>query len=60
MNDVLYDYDDVVICTYDVSRFPEALIADVARAHPAVMVDGALRTSGLYRGQAPRVGRGLH
>ena len=48
VNDVLDDYDDVVICTYDVSRFPETLIANVARAHPAVIVDGSLRANGHY------------
>jgi DNA-binding NarL/FixJ family response regulator len=44
VSDMLEDYDDVVICTYDVSRFPEVLIAGIARAHPAVIVDGSLQT----------------
>jgi hypothetical protein len=48
VNPLLDDYDDIVVCTYDVSRFPEALIAGVARAHPAVIVDGSLRANSLY------------
>ena len=60
LNPLLDDYDDVVICTYDVSRFPENVIAGVARAHPAVSVDGALRAGGLYRGQTLRAGGGPH
>jgi DNA-binding NarL/FixJ family response regulator len=43
LNDVLDDYDDVVICAYDLARFPADLITDVARAHPAAVIDGSLR-----------------
>jgi DNA-binding NarL/FixJ family response regulator len=43
LNDVLEDYDDVVICAYDLTKFPAALITDVMRGHPAVVIDGSLQ-----------------
>jgi DNA-binding NarL/FixJ family response regulator len=48
LNDVLEDYDDIVICAYDVPRFPAAIITDVMRRHPAVIIDGSLQHNSLY------------
>jgi DNA-binding NarL/FixJ family response regulator len=52
LNDVLDDYDDVVICAYDVARFPADVITDVARAHPAAVIDGSLRRNVDYTAPA--------
>lgn len=40
LNEVLPQFNDVVACVYDVSRFPTQVIDDVMRSHPAVIVDG--------------------
>jgi len=42
LNYVLPDFDAVVVCTYDVTKFSASLIADALRAHPHVIVDGIL------------------
>ena len=43
VNDVLSRYDDPAVCTYDRSRFGAGTAMDVLRAHPAVILDGALQ-----------------
>jgi len=48
LNDVLAEHADVVICAYDLMKFPGHLILDVFRAHPAVIVGGALRENPFY------------
>ncbi|HKS24500.1 MAG TPA: MEDS domain-containing protein [Thermoanaerobaculia bacterium] len=48
LNDVLAEHGDVVICAYDLMKFPGHLILDVLRAHPAVIVGGALRENPFY------------
>jgi DNA-binding NarL/FixJ family response regulator len=41
---VLDDYDDVVVCAYDVTKFPDAILSGVTNAHTAVVIDGSLQT----------------
>ena len=48
LNDVLAACTDVVICAYDLKKFPGHLILDVLRDHPAVVVAGTLRDNPLY------------
>lgn len=48
LNDALADRADVVICAYDLTKFPGHLILDVLRGHPAVIVAGALRENPFY------------
>jgi hypothetical protein len=48
LNDVLAEHADVVICAYDLMKFPAHLILDVLRAHPAAIVGGALRENPFY------------
>jgi DNA-binding NarL/FixJ family response regulator len=48
LNEVLGDRADVLICAYDLQRFPGHLILDVLRGHPIVIVAGALRENPFY------------
>jgi DNA-binding NarL/FixJ family response regulator len=48
LNDALADYADVVICAYDLTKFPGQVILDVLRGHPLVVVAGALRENPFY------------
>jgi len=47
---VLSQYDDVVACVYDLTRFSSTTIDDVMRSHPCVVIDGAMRENSLYVG----------
>jgi DNA-binding NarL/FixJ family response regulator len=48
VNDVLPQYDYVVICAYDLSRFPASTIVDVIRGHPAVIIGAMLYDNPFY------------
>jgi DNA-binding NarL/FixJ family response regulator len=48
LNDVLPRFNDVVICAYDVTKFPGDLIDKAMRTHPAVIVDGLLKENASY------------
>jgi hypothetical protein len=48
INHVLPRFDDVVICAYDLTRFPGSTIVDVMRSHPAVVIGGSLRENPFY------------
>jgi DNA-binding NarL/FixJ family response regulator len=48
VNEGLADHKDVVICAYDLTRFPGHLILDVLRCHPSVIMAGALRENPFY------------
>jgi methanogenic corrinoid protein MtbC1 len=43
MNDLLPEFDDPAICTYDRSRFGGSTTVDLLRAHPVAILDGALQ-----------------
>lgn len=43
LNHVLPQYDDVVVCTYDLNKFRAATIMDILRTHPQVIVGGVLQ-----------------
>jgi hypothetical protein len=43
LNHVLPQYDDVVVCTYDLNKFSAATIMDILRTHPQVIVGGVLQ-----------------
>jgi hypothetical protein len=47
-NRVIAPYDDVVICTYDATRFGGDLIVDVLRTHPMVILGGFLQENPFY------------
>jgi hypothetical protein len=39
---VVPKYDDIVICTYDLSKFRASVVMDAMRTHPVVIVGGLL------------------
>ena len=47
-NRMMASYDDVVICTYDATRFGGDLIVDVLRTHPLVILGGLLQENPFY------------
>src|SRR5947208_5384833 len=48
LNYVLPKYDDPVICTYDLSKFSSAVIIDVMRTHPVVIIGGVLQENPFF------------
>jgi hypothetical protein len=48
LNYFLPHYPDPVICTYDLSRFSAAVVIDILRTHPLVIVGGLLQENPLY------------
>jgi hypothetical protein len=48
LNYILPKYDDVVVCTYDVTRFSASVVMDIMRTHPQVIVGGVLRPNQFY------------
>ena len=48
LNYMLPNYDDVVVCTYDLTKFSAAVVMDVLRTHPQAIVGGILRENPYY------------
>lgn len=48
LNQVTSRFDDVVVCTYDLDRFSAAVVMDVLRTHPQVIVGGILQENPFY------------
>jgi hypothetical protein len=48
LNYILPKYDDVVVCTYDLSRFGAGVVMDVMRTHPMVIIGGILQENPFY------------
>jgi len=48
LNRLLPQYDNAVICDYDVERFPSSILEDVVRAHPYLLADGWARENRHY------------
>jgi len=48
VNFILPLYNDASICAYDVTRFPAAVLEDVARAHPYLLADGFVQANPHY------------
>lgn len=48
LNQVLPDYPDVVICTYDLGQIGAAATIDALRTHPMVIIAGVLRKNSFY------------
>jgi hypothetical protein len=48
INDIMPKYGDMVICSYDSSRFSGDTTLDVLRAHPMVILGGTLQRNPLY------------
>ena len=48
LNHVLPNYNDVVVCTYDLSKFSASVVMDIMRTHPQVIVGGVLQENPFY------------
>lgn len=48
LNYILPNYDDPVVCTYDLSRFNAGVAMDILRTHPVAILDGVLQENPLY------------
>lgn len=48
LNYFLPNYDDVVVCTYDLNRFGASVVMDVMRTHPMVIIGGILQENPFY------------
>jgi hypothetical protein len=48
LNYLLSNYNDGVVCTYDVTKFTPSVVVDIMRTHPQVIVAGLLRENPFY------------
>jgi hypothetical protein len=48
LNEVLPHFHDPVICTYDLSKFDAAIVMDIMRTHPMVIIGGLLQQNPFY------------
>src|SRR5712692_456437 len=48
LNYVLPKYDDPVVCTYDLSKFPASMVMDIMRTHPVVIIGGILQENPFF------------
>jgi hypothetical protein len=48
LNYLIPKYDDVVICTYDLSRFGASVVMDALRTHPVVLIGGLLQENPFF------------
>jgi len=48
LNYMLPKYDDVVVCSYDLTKFSAAVVMDILRTHPQVIIGGILRENPYY------------
>jgi hypothetical protein len=48
LNLVLPNYDDPVVCTYDLARFGASTVIDIMRTHPSVLIGGILQENPFY------------
>lgn len=48
LNYVLPQYDDVVVCTYDLAKFNATVVMDIMRTHPMVIVGDILQENPFY------------
>ena len=48
LNHILPKFDDVVVCTYDLTRFSASVVMDILRTHPQVIIGGILQENPFY------------
>jgi hypothetical protein len=48
LNYALPKYKDVVVCTYDLAKFSAAVVMDILRTHPLVIVGGILQENPFF------------
>jgi signal transduction histidine kinase len=49
LNQVLAKYPDPVLCAYETRQYNSAVVLDVQRAHPAVIIGGSLRSNPFFK-----------
>jgi hypothetical protein len=48
LNPMLAKYDDVVVCTYDLSKFSAGVVMDILRTHPMVVIGETVQENPFY------------
>jgi DNA-binding NarL/FixJ family response regulator len=48
LNHVLPNFEDVIVCAYDLTRFSSGVTIDVLRSHPAVVIGETLQNNPFY------------
>lgn len=48
LNHILAQYDDVVVCTYDLSKFSASVVVDILRTHPWAVVGKTLQQNPFF------------
>lgn len=48
LNQFLPNYNGIICCTYDLSRFSAPVVMDIMRTHPQVIVGGVLQENPFY------------
>lgn len=48
LNHVLPRYDDVVVCTYDLTRHSASVVMDIMRTHPMVIIGGLMQENPFF------------
>ena len=48
LNKFLPQYDDVVVCTYDLNKFSAPVVMDIMRTHPQVIIGGMVQENPFY------------
>jgi len=52
LNQVLAKYPDPVLCAYEIRQYNSAVVLDVQRAHPAVIIGGSLQSNPFFKAAA--------
>ena len=48
VNYVTLKYNNIVVCTYDLSKFPASVVMDALRTHPVVIIGGILQENPFF------------
>jgi hypothetical protein len=48
LNYVLPKYDDVVVCTYDLTKHSASVVMDIMRTHPSVIIGGIMQENPFF------------
>jgi hypothetical protein len=48
LNYIVPKYDDVVVCTYDLTRFSASIVIDILRTHPTVIIGEILQPNPFF------------
>jgi hypothetical protein len=48
VNYVTPKYDNIVVCTYDLSKFRASVVMDALRTHPVVIIGGILQENPFF------------